>query len=29
MVYPVNSRPIVIPIAWRSYQARLVVCLDS
>jgi chemotaxis protein CheX len=29
MVYPSNSRPIVIPIAWRSYQARLVVCLDS
>jgi len=29
MVYPLNSRPIVIPIAWRSYQARLVVCLDS
>jgi chemotaxis protein CheX len=28
MVYPPNSRPIVIPIAWRSYQARLVVCLD-
>jgi chemotaxis protein CheX len=29
VLYPPNSRPIVIPIAWRSYQARLVVCLDS
>ena len=29
MVYPPQARPIVIPIAWRSYQARLVVCLDS
>jgi chemotaxis protein CheX len=29
MVYPPDSRPIVIPIAWRSYQARLVVCVDS
>jgi chemotaxis protein CheX len=29
MVYPPHARPIVIPIAWRSYQARLVVCLDS
>ena len=29
VVYPPNARPIVIPIAWRSYQARLVVCLDS
>ncbi len=29
MVYPPHRRPIVIPIAWRSYQARLVVCLDS
>jgi len=29
VVYPPHVRPIVIPIAWRSYQARLVVCLDS
>jgi len=29
MVYPPHARPIVIPIAWRSYQARLVVCVDS
>ena len=29
VVYPPDRRPIVIPIAWRSYQARLVVCLDS
>jgi chemotaxis protein CheX len=29
VAYPPDSRPIVIPIAWRSYQARLVVCLDS
>jgi chemotaxis protein CheX len=29
MVYPPHARPIVIPIAWRSHQARLVVCLDS
>jgi chemotaxis protein CheX len=29
LVYPPHARPIVIPIAWRSYQARLVVCLDS
>ena len=29
VVYPPHARPIVIPIAWRSYQARLVVCLDS
>jgi len=27
LVYPPHARPIVIPIAWRSYQARLVVCL--
>jgi len=27
--YPPEARPIVIPIAWRSYQAHLVVCLDS
>jgi chemotaxis protein CheX len=29
VAYPPEARPIVIPIAWRSYQARLVVCLDS
>lgn len=29
VAYPAEARPIVIPIAWRSYQARLVVCLDS
>ena len=29
VVYPPHARPIVIPIAWRSYQARLVVCLDG
>jgi chemotaxis protein CheX len=29
VAYPPHARPIVIPIAWRSYQARLVVCLDS
>jgi chemotaxis protein CheX len=27
MPYPPDTRPIVIPIAWRSYQAQLVVCL--
>jgi chemotaxis protein CheX len=26
--YPANSRPIVIPIEWRTYRARLVVCLN-
>ncbi len=26
--YPANSRPIVIPIEWRTYPARLVVCLN-
>jgi len=29
MLYPPEARPIVIPIAWRSYQAHLVVCLES
>ena len=29
VVYPPHARPIVIPIAWRSYQARLVVCVDG
>jgi chemotaxis protein CheX len=27
--YPAATRPIVIPIDWRNYHARLVVCLDS
>jgi chemotaxis protein CheX len=26
--YPKNSRPIVVPIAWRNYHARLIVCLN-
>jgi chemotaxis protein CheX len=26
--YPADTRPIVIPIEWRKYQARLVVCLN-
>jgi chemotaxis protein CheX len=26
--YPENTRPIVIPIAWRNHHARLVVCVD-
>jgi len=26
--YPRNSRPIVVPIAWRNYHARLIVCLN-
>jgi len=26
--YPIDTRPIVIPIAWRAYHARLVVCLN-
>jgi chemotaxis protein CheX len=25
--YPQSSRPIVIPIEWRNYHARLIVCL--
>ncbi len=29
MLYPPEARPIVIPIDWRSYQAHLIVCLDS
>ena len=29
MGYPRNSHPIMIPIVWHSYHARLVVCLDS
>src|SRR5580658_2913767 len=28
MDYPPNARPIVIPIEWRTYHARLVVCLN-
>jgi chemotaxis protein CheX len=27
--YPAAARPIVIPIDWRNYHARLVVCLDG
>ena len=26
--YPGATRPIVIPIDWRNYHARLIVCLD-
>ena len=26
--YPTASRPIVIPIDWRNYHARLIVCLN-
>lgn len=26
--YPPDTRPIVIPIEWRAYRARLVVCLN-
>jgi len=26
--YPAASRPIVIPIDWRNYHARLIVCLN-
>lgn len=28
MEYPANTRAIVIPIEWRTYHARLVVCLN-
>jgi chemotaxis protein CheX len=28
MEYPAGTRPIVIPIDWRAYKARLVVCLN-
>ncbi len=28
VAYPANTRPIVIPIEWRTYRARLVVCLN-
>ena len=27
--FPAGARPIVIPIDWRNYHARLVVCLDG
>lgn len=27
--FPANQRPIVIPIDWRNYHARLVVCLNG
>jgi hypothetical protein len=27
--FPEGARPIVIPIDWRNYHAKLVVCLDS
>ena len=27
--YPPTARPIVIPIDWRNYHARLIVCLDD
>jgi chemotaxis protein CheX len=27
--FPAAIRPIVIPIDWRNYHAKLVVCLDS
>ena len=26
--FPPNARPIVIPIDWRNYHARLIVCLQ-
>lgn len=26
--YPTDINPIVIPIAWRNYNARLIVCLN-
>jgi chemotaxis protein CheX len=26
--YPEQGRPIVIPIEWRNYHARLIVCLQ-
>jgi chemotaxis protein CheX len=28
MEYPDKTRPIIVPIEWRTYHARLVVCLD-
>jgi chemotaxis protein CheX len=27
-IYPPAARPIVIPINWRNYHARLIVCLS-
>lgn len=29
MEHPADTRPIVIPILWRTHRARLVVCLNS
>jgi chemotaxis protein CheX len=29
IAYPPTARPIVIPIDWRNYHARLVVCLND
>jgi hypothetical protein len=29
VVYPPHARPIVVPINWRSYLARLVVCMEA
>jgi chemotaxis protein CheX len=29
LVYPPDARPIVVPINWRSYLARLVVCMEA
>ena len=26
--FPEKTRPIIVPIEWRTYHARLVVCLD-
>jgi chemotaxis protein CheX len=26
--YPPNTRPIIIPIDWRNYHAKLIVCLN-
>ena len=26
--YPKTGRPIIIPIEWRNYHARLIVCLQ-
>ena len=26
--YPQSSRPIIVPIEWRNYHARLIVCLQ-
>jgi chemotaxis protein CheX len=29
MEHPADTRPIVIPILWRTHRARLVVCLNN